>query len=418
MSWQDLVNGNGELAASGAARINGRISYLATVDKNGRSRVHPVTPIVGEGRLLLFMEPTSPKGFDIRRNGRYALHCGVENNEGGEGEFFVRGQGRLLTDPESRAQAVQLASYKPHDRYILFELGVDEATFTQYGDHGPQRQRWQAPGVRSLLGHLLPPLPASEAAQANLAQAQTNFATDPTLDNTIWLGRRLAYVGQLAEAIQVYSDGLKRFPQAHQLYRHRGHRYISTRQFALAVADFERAAVLATGQPVEVEPDGIPNRLNQPTSNGHFNIWYHLGLAYYLTGQLERAAAAYKVCMTYSDNPDSVCATSDWLYMTLRELGRHDEAAVLLEPIHEGMELVESQSYHRRLLMYKGVLSPSDLLDSEGADDIDVATQGYGVGNYYRYTGEPDKANAIFRRVLQTSNWSAFGYIAAEVALR
>ena len=272
--------------------------------------------------------------------------------------------------------------------------------------------------MRSLLGHLLPPLPASEAAQANLAQAQTNFATDPTLDNTIWLGRRLAYVGQLAEAIQVYSDGLKRFPQSHQLYRHRGHRYISTRQFALAVADFERAAVLATGQPVEVEPDGIPNRLNQPTSNGHFNIWYHLGLAYYLTGQLERAAAAYKVCMTYSDNPDSVCATSDWLYMTQRELGRHDAAAVPQEPIHEGMELVESQSYHRRLLMYKGVLSPSDLLDSEGADDIDVATQGYGVGNYYRYTGEPDKANAIFRRVLQTSNWSAFGYIAAEVALR
>lgn len=417
MSWQDLVDGNGELAAAGGARLNGRISYLATVDKNGRSRVHPVTPIVGEGRLLLFMEPTSPKGWDIRRNGRYALHGGVENNEGGEGEFFVRGQGRLLTDPDSRAQAVRLASYQPHDRYILFELGVDEATFTQYGDDGPQRQRWHAAGVRSLRGHLLPPLPVSDAAQANLAQAQANVASDPSLDSAIWLGRRLAYAGQLAEAIQVYSDGIRHFPQAYQLYRHRGHRYISTRQFALAVADFERAAVLATGQPVEMEPDGIPNRLNQPTSNGHFNVWYHLGLAYYLTGQLEQAAAAYKVCMTYSDNPDSVCATSDWLYMTLRELGRHDEAAVLLEPIVAEMALVESQSYHRRLLMYKGVLSPEELLDTEGADEIDVATQGYGMGNYYRYTGEPEKAAAIFRRVVQTANWSAFGYIAAEVAL-
>lgn len=418
MSWQDLVDGNENLAAAGAARLNGRIAYLATVDKNGRSRVHPVTPIVGEGRLLLFMEPTSPKGFDIRRNGRYALHCSVEDNEGGAGEFFVRGQGQLLTGSDSRVQAVRLASYKPHDRYILFELGVDEATFTQYSDDGTQRQRWQAPGVRSLLGHLLPSLPASPEAQANLAQAQASFAAAPTLDNTIWLGRRLAYAGQLAEAIQVYSDGIRRFPQAHQLYRHRGHRYISTRQFTQAVADFERAAVLAKGQPVEIEPDGIPNRLNQPTANTHFNIWYHLGLAYYLTGRLEQAAAAYQVCMTYSDNSDSICATTDWYYMTLRELGQPEAAAALLEAIEEGMELVESQSYHRRLLMYKGVLAPEALLDAAGASDIDVATQGYGVGNYYRTSGELEKARAIFERVVQTGNWSAFGYIAAEVALR
>ena len=47
-------------------------------------RVHPVTPIVGSGKLFVFMEPTSPKGKDLMRDGRYALHCGIEgNNEGG-----------------------------------------------------------------------------------------------------------------------------------------------------------------------------------------------------------------------------------------------------------------------------------------------------------------------------------------------
>lgn len=32
----------------------------------------------------------------------------------------------------------------------------------------------------------------------------------------------------------------------------------------------------------EFEPDGIPNALNPPLTLPHRNIWYHLGLAYYL----------------------------------------------------------------------------------------------------------------------------------------
>ena len=142
----------------------------------------------------------------------------------------------------------------------------------------------------SLLGKPLVPPSLSSAyqqqAKQNLADAQAAFASEPTLDNTIWLGRRLAYLFHLQEALDVFTEGLTRFPNAHQLYRHRGHRYISTRQFTKAIADFEQAASLAVDKPVEVEPDGIPNRLNQPTSTSHFNIWYHLGLAYYLTGAI------------------------------------------------------------------------------------------------------------------------------------
>jgi tetratricopeptide (TPR) repeat protein len=277
--------------------------------------------------------------------------------------------------------------------------------------------------TKSLLGQELP-VPAISAAtaarlQANLATAEANFAADPTLENIIWYGRRLAYIFRYDESIQVFTDGLTRYPDSHELRRHRGHRYISTRQFDEAIADFEAAAALAANRPVAVEPDGTPNRLNQPVSNSHFNIWYHLGLSYYLTGQFAKAIDSYHTCMTYSDNDDSITATSDWLYMSLRRLNRPAEAAAVLEPIHSGMTIVESPSYLNRLLMYKGERTPESLLQPEEetpeSTAIAVATQGYGVGNWYLYNGDEARAREIFNMVLATPQWSAFGYIAAEV---
>ena len=279
--------------------------------------------------------------------------------------------------------------------------------------------------VTSLLGKELAAPQMSAAAlernQANLTAAKADFDKDPSLENTIWYGRRLAYMFQYDDAIRVFGDGMSRYPESHELLRHRGHRYISTRQFELAIADFERAAQLAADKPVEAEPDGTPNRLNQPVSNSHFNIWYHLGLSYYLTGQFEKAISAYHTCMTHSHNDDSVTATSDWLYMSLRRLGRDNEAARVLEPIHEDMVIVESPAYKNRLLMYKGLRTPESLLtpaeDTPEGTAIAVATQGYGVANWYLYNGDVDQAKELFQRILTTPQWSAFGYIAAEVEM-
>lgn len=143
MSWQALEAGNPVLAAFGQERINGKVCYLATVRKDGSPRVHPVTPMVGGGKLFVFMEPTSPKGHDLRRDGRYALHCSVNDNSGGSGEFIVTGRGHFTTDPAQRALAIQHASYTPAERYILFELTVESAQSTVYGESGPVRQQWQ-----------------------------------------------------------------------------------------------------------------------------------------------------------------------------------------------------------------------------------------------------------------------------------
>ena len=136
-----------ELAVFGSATLTKRIAYLATIRVDGAPRVHPVSPFLSHGKLFVYMEPTSPKGNDLRRDPRYAMHCAVDDETGGSGEFCVRGTASVVDDPEMRKKAFDAAraiGYKPNDRYILFELDIEEALATTYDDELPVRKRWRS----------------------------------------------------------------------------------------------------------------------------------------------------------------------------------------------------------------------------------------------------------------------------------
>ena len=142
--WTEFAKQAPELAAFGEDRFRSEVAYLGTLRADGSPRVHPVTPILGE-QLYLFMEPTSPKGKDLQRDDRYTLHCSVEDADGGEGEFYVRGRAVLIDDPILRAQAVQASPYDPQDRYILFMLTIEFAFMNTYVDGEPHPRRWRSP---------------------------------------------------------------------------------------------------------------------------------------------------------------------------------------------------------------------------------------------------------------------------------
>ena len=86
--------------------------------------------------------------------------------------------------------------------------------------------------------------------------------------------------------------------------------------------------------------------------------------------------------------------------------------------MRHGEEIIENDAYFQRLLMYKGLKEAGDLinLDQQNMSDdlLNLVTQGYGVGNWFLYNGEEDRARDIFDQILATDYWSAFGYIAAE----
>ena len=143
MSWKLVEEQAPELAAFGAERLNGRVAYLATIRKDGSPRVHPMTPIIGQGHLFAFMEPTSPKGHDLQRDGRYAIHCAMSDTTGASGEFVVAGQAHIVDDLRLRALAVSQASYVPADRYVLFECNVESAASTIYPEGRTVRRFWK-----------------------------------------------------------------------------------------------------------------------------------------------------------------------------------------------------------------------------------------------------------------------------------
>ena len=261
---------------------------------------------------------------------------------------------------------------------------------------------------------------ARREAEAKLAEARAAYEKNKgDADALIGLGRRTAYLGRFDEAIRLYSEGIRKHPRDARLYRHRGHRLITTRRFTEAVRDLEKAARLIKGRADEAEPDGLPNARNVPTSTLNSNVWYHLGLARYLLGDLKGALEAYRECVKFSKNPDMLVAASHWLYMTLRRLGRGEEARRVLDPVTADMDVIENGDYQRLLLMYKGETTPERLLADASKDKggVSYATVAYGVGNWHIYNGRPGKALRLFLELMQHPQRTSFGYIAAEAEL-
>src|ERR1041384_6637477 len=90
VSWSTFEQQAPDLAAVVRERLlDRRIAYLATTARDGRPRVHPVSPIITADGLYLFMEPTSPKGHDLRRDGRFALHAPVDAPLPAVAEVFI-----------------------------------------------------------------------------------------------------------------------------------------------------------------------------------------------------------------------------------------------------------------------------------------------------------------------------------------
>jgi tetratricopeptide (TPR) repeat protein len=278
------------------------------------------------------------------------------------------------------------------------------------------------PGAQtlSLAGEPLepPPLEPEELQRRRdqLAQARAAHEADPQdAEATVWYGRRLAYLGLFREAVEVYGEGLREHPGDPWLWRHRGHRRITLRDFDGALSDLERAAELVRDRPDEVEPDGQPNAQGIPLETLKSNVFYHLGLALFLRGDFERALEAWRECERWSSNPDALCSVSHWLYVVLRRLGRDGEARAVLEPIRADLDVIAYHGYHRLLLFYRGELTLEELEDESGS--VESATVGFGIAHWLLCEGREAEARERLRRLAAGEQWHAFGAIAAETEL-
>jgi tetratricopeptide (TPR) repeat protein len=259
----------------------------------------------------------------------------------------------------------------------------------------------QKPEIVSLLGvkHY-----ANKDEKGEIPTAEKKLAADPNnIELIIALGKAQASVWRYNDAIATYTRGIKLAPANAMLYRLRGHRYISIRQFDKARADLTQAAKL--------------NGAGGKNADLDFDLWYHLALAHYLRGEFPKAAEAYQRCLEVTKTDDKLIAVSDWLYMTYRRMKKEAEAAKVLERITPQMQVKDNKSYFDRLLFYKGIKKEAELANFDKATDIEISTLGYGLGNWHLYNGNRPKAEEYFRKAVGVKHWPAFGFIASETEL-
>ncbi|MEX2456216.1 MAG: tetratricopeptide repeat protein [Balneolaceae bacterium] len=273
----------------------------------------------------------------------------------------------------------------------------------------------------SLLGHTLSTQELDEDIyeeyRENYEEALADYRADSDdAENIIWLGRRTAYLGQYREAVNIFSEGVEKHPEDSRMYRHRGHRYLTLRLFDQAAEDFGKAADLMQDMDDQIEPDGLPNELNQPTSTLKSNVFYHHGLVEYLREDFEAAIDLYEQALDLDLTNDMKIATLYWYYMALKRNGNDELAGNAIEDINPEIEIIENDAYLNLLLVFKGVFDADRFIES-GDDPLQNVTIGYGIGNWHYINGRQDRAYEIWQNMYDEGNWPAFGYIAAEAEL-
>jgi hypothetical protein len=144
-SWNDLEAGAASVAKLGMLLLarHGK-AYLATVTPAGAPRVHPVCPVVSQGKLLVGINTGSPKYRDLLRDGRFVLHALPGP---ADAEFWIEGVARDLPPEEAGALGARDPRLRVSATTQLFELRIGAARGTTYradadGMPVPDRRAW------------------------------------------------------------------------------------------------------------------------------------------------------------------------------------------------------------------------------------------------------------------------------------
>jgi tetratricopeptide (TPR) repeat protein len=216
-----------------------------------------------------------------------------------------------------------------------------------------------------------------------------------------------------SDAIATYSDGVAKFPKDWRFLRYRGQRWISLRKFANAIEDLEKARAV---------------------TKQSYDVAYYLGLAYYLSGEYEKADAEFGRCEAQLKEPlsppeDLMGMTSCevgredraflvplkfWRYLALRRGGKTAEAKAYAEAVSPLWSLRSNKAFYDALLYFRGNKDVLEMLDGANEATRDYLIRSAGVAVQFFTEGERQRACSIWQRNSMDSKWNHLGVIAAE----
>lgn len=238
----------------------------------------------------------------------------------------------------------------------------------------------------------------SQKDTGTAARAERALAADPkNIDKIIALGTAQAGVRDMRGAIATFTKGLAIAPNNALLYRWRGHRHLSVREFDQAEADFARGLKI---------------------DSTIYGIWYHLGIVRFVRGDFSGAADAFARAQPRAPDAGELAGSTDWLWMSLSRAGRSLEAKAMLDRKPDSLKVADPEyAYVKRLRMYRGQVAPQQLITKSDTADVQVATLNFGLGNWYLVKGDKARAKAAFEQAIKSGGWPGFGFIVSEVEL-
>jgi tetratricopeptide (TPR) repeat protein len=239
-----------------------------------------------------------------------------------------------------------------------------------------------------------------------IAEARAKLESDPKNPELMFkLAQAQISVWQDKEAVETLTRALALSPDNGDYLTERGHRYLPLREFQKARADLKRA--------VEINPKNMA-------------AYYHLGLAHYFLNEFSEAADAFGLAVKTAPNTDEIINSTNWHYAALRRAGKTAEAKKALEAVPASMtnQSPHTKHYLNLVQFFQGKMTeaealppmpPADNTDQEV--ELPFDTVAYGIGNWYIYSGHPEKAQDLFKRVMKGHVWVTWGFIGSELEL-
>lgn len=200
------------------------------------------------------------------------------------------------------------------------------------------------------------------------------------------------------EAIDSYSMAITCEPFYSRLRLLRGRKYISSARYKEAIADLTLAA--------RIDSDDYEN-------------WYYLGVAYCLDLRYEESLQVFKRCLEVAlkNDTDEIPPVVDWLYTVNMKLDRKVKALDMLKYVDENTRYKQNEfSYKKRVMLYKGLLKPEELIDEKQLKNSDrpelyYITETYALANYYYLQGDVKKSNELLKKIKDVDKYHhAFAY--------
>jgi hypothetical protein len=151
LNWKHFSEANPSMAKTGEEilfQFGVGLAFMATIRKDGAPRLHPLCPVLSQGKLYILVAPASPKKWDLLRDGRYAMQTFPQARPDSD-EFYFTGIATAVEDQGIFESVIADARHVASEEEVLFELLVNRVMHTRWEgfgtpDYKPIHEKWSA----------------------------------------------------------------------------------------------------------------------------------------------------------------------------------------------------------------------------------------------------------------------------------